>query len=190
MKPNVKDTKRKAILDAATELLALKPTATLQEIAEHAHIGIATLHRYFSTRELLLDALALNAIKLVDEALEAITVDPADMSEFLRGIFEALIPLGGKVSFLSFAASVNENSDIVAEEVRIKQSLREAVERWQAGGQLNVAISANWIVTVIYNLLFVAWQEIQEGNLAKNEAPTLLLSTVLQGFQSLDKESG
>lgn len=69
MKTSVKDNKRKAILDASTELLALKQTATLQEIADHAGIGIATLHRYFSTRELLLDALALNAIGLVEEAL-------------------------------------------------------------------------------------------------------------------------
>ncbi|MFD2879805.1 hypothetical protein ACFTAO_33695 [Paenibacillus rhizoplanae] len=34
----------------------------------------------------------------------------------------------------------------------------------------------------MYNLLFVAWQEIQKGNLAKNDAPQLLVNTVLQGF--------
>src|SRR5690348_5752118 len=125
MKPNAKNNKRKAILDAATELLALKPTATLQEIADHARIGIATLHRHFSTRELLLDALALNAIELVDEALEQITVDETDMRDFLTQVFEALVPLVSKVSFLSSAASVDENQHIVAEEERIKQPLRD-----------------------------------------------------------------
>lgn len=182
MKPNVKDSKRKAILNSSTELLALKPTATLQEIADHAKIGIATLHRHFSTRELLMDALALNAIHLVDEALDRISVDETDMRDFLSQVFEALIPLGNNVSFLSFSASVAENSLIVEEEARIKQPLREAVYRWQERGLLNSSMPANWMVSVIYNLLFVAWQEIQDGNLAKNEAPQLLLSTVLQGF--------
>jgi AcrR family transcriptional regulator len=182
MKPSVKDNKRKAILDAATELLALKPTATLQEIADHAQIGIATLHRYFSTRELLLDALALNAIGLVDEALEGIMNDDSDMLRFLTEVFEALIPLGSKMSFLSFAASVDENPNILAEEARIKQPLREAVEGWQTRGLLNAAMPAHWMITVMYNLLFVAWQEIQNGNLAKNDAPQLLVSTVIQGF--------
>lgn len=182
MKPSVKDNKRKAILDAATELLVLKPTVTLQEIADHAQIGIATLHRYFSTRELLLDALALNAIGLVDEALEGIMNDDSDMLRFLTEVFEALIPLGSKMSFLSFAASVDENPDILAEEARIKQPLREAVEGWQTRGLLNAAMPAHWMITVMYNLLFVAWQEIQNGNLAKNDAPQLLVSTVIQGF--------
>lgn len=84
MKTSVKDNKRKAILDASTELLAFKPTATLQEIADHAGIGIATLHRYFSTRELLLDALALNAIGLVDEALGELPQRIAKCSHSLR----------------------------------------------------------------------------------------------------------
>lgn len=182
MKTSVKDNKRKAILDASTELLALKPTATLQEIADHAGIGIATLHRYFSTRELLLDALALNAIGLVEEALGGVTAEEHDMLSFLMEVFEVLIPLGGKVSFLSSAASVDENPHIVAEEARIKQPLREAVEGWQARGLLSTEMTAHWIITVMYNLLFVAWQEIQKGNLAKNDAPQLLVNTVLQGF--------
>lgn len=184
MKTSVKNNKRKVILDAATELLAMKPTATLQEIADHARIGIATLHRYFSTRELLLDALALNAIGLVEEALGGVTAEEHDMLPFLTEVFEALIPLGGKVSFLSYAASVDENPHIVGEEARIKQPLREAVEGWQARGLLNSGMPAHWIITVMYNLLFVAWQEIQKGNLAKNDAPQLLVHTVIQGFGS------
>lgn len=182
MKSDAKDSKRKAILDAATELLAVKPTATLQEIALHARIGIATLHRHFSTREVLLDALALNAVELVDEALHSVELDEADVRGSLMQVFEALIPLGGKISFLAFAASVDENPEIVAEEARIKLMLKETVEQWQARGLLNAGIPSRWMVTVIYDLLFVAWQEIQDGDLAKNEAPSLLLSTVLQGF--------
>ncbi|MFD1905044.1 hypothetical protein ACFSQ7_14865 [Paenibacillus rhizoplanae] len=77
---------------------------------------------------------------------------------------------------------MDENPHIVAEEARIKQPLREAVEGWQARGLLSTGMTAHWIITVMYNLLFVAWQEIQKGNLAKNDAPQLLVNTVLQGF--------
>ncbi|MFC6649487.1 hypothetical protein [Paenibacillus rhizoplanae] len=111
-----------------------------------------------------------------------VTAEERDMLSFLMEVFEVLIPLGSKVSFLSSAASVDENPHIVAEEARIKQPLREAVEGWQARGLLSTGMTAHWIITVMYNLLFVAWQEIQKGNLAKNDAPQLLVNTVLQGF--------
>lgn len=60
--------------------------------------------------------------------------------------------------------------------------MRETVEGWQARGLLNAGMSAHWIITVMYNLLFVAWQKIQKGNLAKNDAAKLLVTTVIQGF--------
>lgn len=43
-----KEAKLHMILDAATEILVEKPTASLNDIAEYAGIGIATLHRYLS----------------------------------------------------------------------------------------------------------------------------------------------
>lgn len=47
----IKQTRLHSILDEATKLLIEKPNASMNEIAESAKIGIATLHRYVESRE-------------------------------------------------------------------------------------------------------------------------------------------
>lgn len=175
-------TRNQAILKSATELLSFKPTATLQEIANYSGIGIATLHRYFSTKEKLLDALAINAIELVKEAFEGIEYEEEDLEKTLLSIFNALIPLGDKISFLGSAASVDENPMVSEGENRLKESIMKILDMWKSKGILNTSISSRWMVNVMYNLLFVTWQEIKVGNIAKNDAPELLMTTVLNGF--------
>ncbi|WP_044358082.1 TetR/AcrR family transcriptional regulator, partial [Paenibacillus sp. E194] len=49
-----KEAKLNTILDAATKILVEKPTASLNDIADYAGIGIATLHRYIENREQLM----------------------------------------------------------------------------------------------------------------------------------------
>lgn len=170
------------ILESATEILSLKPAATLQEIADYANIGIATLHRHFASREMLLDALAVNAIGLVEHSLREITFDEKDIKKTLLELFQMLIPLGDKIYFLAAAASVDENPEVAEGEARIKQPLINAIEIWKKQGLLNNAISSKWITAVMYHLLFVIWQEIHSGNIARNDAADLLVVTVLNGF--------
>ncbi|MBC3887502.1 TetR family transcriptional regulator [Acetobacterium paludosum] len=181
----MKDIKHQAILNSATELLALKPTATLQAIADYSKIGIATLHRHFVSREALLDELALNAIHLVEETFASLIIDPDDMKASLKRLFDALIPLGNKIYFLGTAASIDENPTIIAGETHLKRPILDAIETWQHNGCLKKDYPSRWILNVIYSLLFMTWQDIQAGNLAKNDATDLLLNTVLSGFSEI-----
>lgn len=183
-KNRTRSIKQQAILESATELLLNKPTATLQEIADYSGIGIATLHRYFSTKENLLDELALNAIHLVKEAFTRIEYDDEDFEKTLMSIISTLIPLGNKISFLGTAVSVDENPLVAEGEKQLKAPIISAFDMWKEKGKLNKNISSHWMVNVIYNLLYFTWQEIQNGNVAKNDAANLLLTTVLNGFTS------
>lgn len=174
--------KQQGILESATELLVNKPTATLQEIADYSGIGIATLHRHFSTKEKLLDELALNAISLVEEAFKRIEYDDEDLEKTLMNILSVLIPLGNKISFLGTVVSVDENPLVAEGEKQLKAPIINAFDMWKEKGKLNKNISSQWMVNVIYNLLYLTWQEIHNGNIAKNDAPKLLLTTVLNGI--------
>lgn len=182
MKISARENRKNAILNSATEILSLKPTATLQEIADYAIIGIATLHRYFPTREVLLDALAINAVELVEAALNKVEYESKSMNEILFQIFDLLIPLGNKVSFLSSAASVDENPEVVSGERKLKDNIIFSIEKWKNEGLIKKNMSSKWMVDVMYQLLFVTWQAIQEGEIARKDAPGLLLETVLNGF--------
>lgn len=179
---SVRAPKQQLIMEYATELLVVKPTATLQEIADYSGIGIATLHRHFSTKEKLLDELALNAINLVQEAFTRIEYDDEDLEKTLMSILSTLIPLGNKISFLETAVSVDENPLVAEGEKKLKAPIIKAFDMWKEKGKLNRDISTQWMVNVIYNLLYVTWREILAGNIAKNDAPKLLLTTVLRGI--------
>lgn len=171
-----------AILDSAAELLTLKPTATLQEIADYSNIGIATLHRYFKTREALLDELALNAIEMVDEIFRKINFRVDDMRETLRDIFDLLIPLGNKISFLGIAATVDENHKVIERENLFQKPLIMIINEWKSYGAIKSTFSSRWILNTMYALLFMTWQEIYSGNLARNNATDQLLDTIISGF--------
>ncbi|MBM7614497.1 TetR/AcrR family transcriptional regulator [Alkaliphilus hydrothermalis] len=177
-----KEVKRQIILNNAAEMLTLKPTATLQEIADYCNIGIATLHRYFKTREILLDALAINAIELIEEAFEGFNFREDDMRGNLKDIFDLLIPLGNKISFLSIAASVDENPQVVKRERALQEPLIRMIDQWKSIGVIKATFSSRWIISTIYSLLFLTWQEIYSGNLARNNASEQLLDTILFGF--------
>ncbi len=184
MKDNIskKDLKHESILNLATEILSINPTATLQEIADYSKIGIATLHRHFSSRDELLDDLAINAVAIVRNALKELKLDPNDTRGSLMSLFDLMIPLGNKISFLGSTYS-NINKEIIEEEQKIQEPILNMIRVWQHNGQLNNRLSAKWILEVIYNLLFVMWQEIRSGDIAKNDASLILLQTVLVGFE-------
>ena len=178
-----KDATHKAILESATELLALKPTSTLKEIADYSRIGIATLHRHFASREALLDELAMNAARLVSEALASVNFDDHDARGSLNDLISLLIPLGNKISFLGTATYSHSNLQVIQEEKRLQQPVLNAIKKWQQTGQLRNDLPAKWIMVVLYELLFISWQEIQAGNIARNDATGYLLITTLNGFQ-------
>ncbi|MED4164602.1 TetR/AcrR family transcriptional regulator [Halalkalibacterium halodurans] len=132
-KAPTKEARFKAILDAATEVLVEKPTASMNEIAEYAGVGVATLHRYVENREKLMVYLGYRAIQAVSETIEGIPLNEENDENYISKLVEALI---------------------------------------------------QWILNVLYSLLFLTWQQVQEGHIAKNSAASLVLSTFYHGFRA------
>jgi len=177
-----KENKANAILDAATAYLVTKPAASLQEIAAHAGIGIATLHRYFPSREDLMMHLALRATSVIKSKLEAIQLEDAQPERYLPLLLESLIPLGDKVFFLNYEAALDNYPEVAAAEKELKLSVQAVLEQLQQRGLLRSDLSSEWMVETLYALLFVTWENIQRGKLARVGASGLLLETVFNGF--------
>lgn len=93
-----KEARLNAILDAATELLVENPTASLNDIASYAGVGIATLHRYIDNREQLMLQLSFRAVQVVGETMSEIAAEETDEA-YIPELVEALIPLGDKIYF-------------------------------------------------------------------------------------------
>jgi AcrR family transcriptional regulator len=129
---------RRRILEAATEVFAARGLGvTMDEIAEHAGVGVGTVYRRFPQKELLIEALFEDRIEeLVTLAQEALAED--DPWQALIGFLESAQALqasnrGVKELILSTA----HGRDRVA---RVRERLAplglQLIERAQAAGQL------------------------------------------------------
>ncbi|MCP1309592.1 TetR/AcrR family transcriptional regulator [Paenibacillus tyrfis] len=178
----------RAILDAATEILVEKPTASMNEIAEYAGIGIATLHRYVESREQLMLQLGLRAAQVVGETISRIPLDEESSETCISQLVEALIPLGDKIYFLAHETSLNYNPEMSAAEEKLKEPIHHMIQSLQRKGHFRQDMSSEWILNVLYSLLFVTWQQVHEGNVAKKSAAALVLETLYHGFKASKPE--
>ena len=177
-----KEEKRKKILEYATQCLAEKPNASLNEIAQYAQIGIATLHRYFSTREDLITAISYRALELVNVAIIEINFSEPNIRTFIKQTAEVLMPIGDRIFFLFSEVFNTENSDLDNIEKEIIDKFIEEFKRRQNIGQLRKDLKAEWMFYILYSVIFISWKEIHDGNIACKDAPEQLTTTLLDGF--------
>lgn len=179
-----KETKLEAILDAATELLVNKPTASLSQIAEHAGIGIATLHRYVENREQLMLQLSLRAIKVVGGTIKRLAEETEDEEAFIAALVEELVKMGDKIYYLIHDAPACVSEEVTAAEQELLVPVRNTIRSLQQKGKMRNDMDAEWILNVMYSLLILTWEQVQEGNIAKNSASKLVLDTLYHGVRT------
>ncbi|MGG1615882.1 TetR/AcrR family transcriptional regulator [Paenibacillus sp. NRS-1781] len=182
----IKQVRLNSLLDVATMLLIDKPNASMNEIADYAGIGIATLHRYVESREQLMIYLGFRAIEVVSETMKGISLDEENYENYIPELIEALIPLGDKIYFLAHDASVNFNKDIEEADQKLREPILHVIEILQQKGYFHPHIDKDWIMNVLYSLLFLTWQQVRNGNIAKNSAAALVVNTFYHGFKASD----
>ena len=90
----VRSRTRKAILDAATGVLATNPAASLSDIATAASVGRSTLHRYFPERSELIRAVALYVHEMCIVAIDKAEQACGPPLPALRRVGESQLDLG------------------------------------------------------------------------------------------------
>ena len=81
---------RLRILDTVVDLLAEGHPAALSipQVSRSSGISVATIYRYFGTKEQLLDAAALEGTTATEEIVRERDPDPEDLAPFLRLVYE------------------------------------------------------------------------------------------------------
>lgn len=130
---------RQRILDAAYELFAERGmSATLNDIAHHAGVGVGTVYRHFPDREQLIDDLFEQKIDEVAELLDEAVADPdpwRGISHFLEGNLELQAKDRGLRELLLGAAGGGFER-ISRARARLLPIGAHLVERAQAAGAL------------------------------------------------------
>lgn len=173
---------RAALLDAAAAVFAKKPIASLQDVAEAAQVGRATLYRYFPTREALLRELALMAIARTNAVVEPIHDGSGTGREKLEHVIAALIPLGDCFHFLMSELAVYYAPEVATAYEQHLYRLAAIVEQAKQEGALAVEVPTAWCVSAIDGLIWAAWPSVQEGYIAPRDAAPLVIRTLFNGL--------
>lgn len=170
---------RGAILDAAVDVLAADPSASLADVARRAGLGRATLYRHFPNREALRDAIRTEALARAEAALAGAGLDDLTPREGVRRAAEVLVPLGMRFRVL-LAEGADVDPAFVAARDRVLAPLFTLVARVSAerGGAVNPA----WAGMVLANLLVTAARAADAGVIDPEDAPDVVEATLFDGL--------
>ena len=169
-----------AIVDAAIQLLARNPGASMNEIAMVAGVGRATLYRHYSTRDELIAAIFEQSILETDQAVMSSINERMTAFEQLDAMLRAVIPLGDRYHFLATEFST-------AEELHQKYQkelswLADLVHQLRLERVVAQDVPIHWAVAQIDQIVWTAWREVGEGRVASADAPNLALRTFTRGL--------
>lgn len=182
MKTKAKIATADAIAEAAFSVLSTNPGANLADIANEAGVTRATLHRYFPSREHLIEALARIAIQEMDSAIEAACANVTSAGEGLRKAMAALIPLGDRHGFLAHE-QLDYDDAIELEFVRIREETAEWIDAAKLEGVFDQHIPTEWINRAYDYLLYCAWDSVRNEEATAKQAADLAWRTLTTGLK-------
>ncbi|MGW5051621.1 TetR/AcrR family transcriptional regulator [Actinokineospora sp. NPDC004072] len=165
---------RRAILDAAVDVLTADPAASLGDIATAAGVGRTTVHRYFPERADLLTALSKSAWDQVAEATERARPHEGPAADALDRLCQEYFDLG-RVLTLVF----NDPQQYAAADwdtcSPADKSLLDLVERGHEDGTIDPRLSPLWVQNMLWSMLYSAWQYAQEHQVSRHQALDMCL---------------
>lgn len=167
---------RQAILDAAIEVFARNPAASLGDVAAAAGVGRTTLHRYFAERADLTTALREEAEQRLTQAHDRARVADDTGAAALRRLCQEYFDLGDVLSLL-FSEQL-AGSDDWGESARCDGEFEAMVRRGHRDGTVDPELPATWIVSLIWSQLYAGWSYIAEHDVSRHEALRLILRSV------------
>jgi AcrR family transcriptional regulator len=143
---------RARVLDAAEEVFEEKGTsASTEEIADRAGVGIGTVFRHFPTKDALLQAILLDRVERLGKLAASLT-GSADPSGAFFGFFRRIVLESRTkktyVDALAAGASETSLAPSLAGQKAI-QALTELLSEAQRAGGVRSDIDANQLVAVI-----------------------------------------
>lgn len=176
--------KNAQILDAAAVVLAKRPDATLQTIADAAGISRTTIFNKFATRDALLEALGADALQRIGAVMADVPEgEPSDVATVMLKVTVGLMPLEPRTAFLRVVPG--HGNDLDSHWERAVTPLAVYIGTAQAFGVLRGDQPARWLVASYIGLLFASWDEVSHGELGTKQAARLVVDTWLSGASTV-----
>lgn len=175
-----------AIIEAATNLLAVDPDASVQDIAKAAGVGRVTLYGHFDSRTALINEVATRAIAQTEEALRGIDLD-GDPRDAMARLIDATWLLTHRFGGVVVAAG----QALPPEELRRAHEepaarARALLERGRAEGRFRTDLPVEWQITTIQAVLHAASGAVHRKEISAADAPRLVNATILAALAGAD----
>ncbi|MEA2303399.1 MAG: TetR/AcrR family transcriptional regulator, mexCD-oprJ operon repressor [Solirubrobacteraceae bacterium] len=153
-----------AIIEAAARVLADRPRASMQQIAEAAGLHRATVHRHFASRDDLLDALRDRTYVATLAALERSLDDPSGSAgDALERATRAMLEVGDHYRLYRYTSA--RVPEVQRQRAALAQRLITVIEQAQQEGALRNDLPAAALLTAYGGLLTAALDAMGEGDM-------------------------
>lgn len=180
----VRSRTRKAILDAATGVLATNPAASLSDIATAAGVGRSTLHRYFSERSELIRAVALYVHEMCNAAIDKAEPACGPPLAALRRVVESQLDLGPIVPFVYNEPTILADRELSAILDTGDEAIAEVLARVSARPQTS---PPEWPRLVFWALLDAGYEALRRNIAPRVEIVDAIMASLTAGTITPDQ---
>jgi AcrR family transcriptional regulator len=171
----------RAILEAAERVLSSNPAATMEQIAEAAGVARTTVHRRFTSREALVDALTAWATRHFHEAVTSGHPESAPPLVALYQVTANVLRV--KISWgFAMSRTPPEDPEVARVHADVLDRCDRLFRRALKAGVLRPDTDVVWARHVYYALIHEAAQNRSDDADDVDELATLVVDTLLRGI--------
>jgi len=168
-----------AVLDAAIQVLARRPDASMDEIARAAGVSRQTVYSHFPSRDALIDAVTGQASTELTALLDGLDPDQVPPAQALTRLLDAGWQVTARYPFLWLQPAVDPGKD-AERHAPVLDRMLDIVRRGQASGDFDASVPAHWLLSACLALGRATEDEVKAGRMTIEQATQAMHQSVLR----------